>query len=66
MSGTKFKLSSLWSSEDGLANWIGFIIIAVGAYSVLTGAFDFSAATFSTWGNGKSLSEQFTSGLYTK
>lgn len=60
------KNFSLWRSEDALANWIGFIIIAVGAYSVLTGAFDFSGATFSTWGNGKSLADQFNTGLYTK
>ncbi len=62
----KFRLSSLWSSEDALANWIGFLIIAIGAYSVLSGEFDFSAATFSTWGNGKNFSEQLNAGLFAK
>lgn len=66
MSDKKSGLANLFSSEDALANWIGFIIIAIGAYSVLTGSFDFTAATFSTWGNGKSLSAQFTPELYTR
>lgn len=43
------SLSKLWKTEDWLAVWIGFIIIAAGALAVLTGAFDFSAAKFSTW-----------------
>ena len=54
----KFKWSDLWKKEDWLAVWIGFIIIAIAAIGVLTGAFDFSAANFSTWGNGISLTEQ--------
>ncbi len=59
----KFQWSDLWRKEDWLAVWIGFIIIAVGAIAVITGAFDFSAAKFSTWGNGTSFSEQATVGL---
>ena len=55
-----FRISNLWKEEDWLAIWIGFIVIAIGSISVLTGAFDFSALKFSTWGNGKSLLEQFT------
>ena len=55
-----FRISNLWKEEDWLAIWIGFIVIAIGSISVLTGAFDFSALRFSTWGNGKSLLEQFT------
>ena len=43
------SLSKLWKTEDWLAVWIGLIIIAAGAVAVLTGAFDFSAAKFSTW-----------------
>lgn len=54
----KFKWSDLWKKEDWLAIWIGFILIAIAVIGVLTGAFDFSAAKFSTWGNGSSLFEQ--------
>lgn len=45
----KLLSSKLFKTEDWLAVWIGFIIIAVGATAVLTGWFDFSAAKFSTW-----------------
>lgn len=62
----KFQWSDLWKKEDWLAVWIGFIIIALGAAGVLTGAFDFSAAKFSTWGNGVSLLEQVNAGLIGK
>lgn len=54
----KFKWSDLWKKEDWLAIWIGFIVIAIGTVGVVTGAFDFSAANFSTWGNGNSLIDQ--------
>ncbi|MDO4322146.1 MAG: putative sulfate exporter family transporter [Lachnospiraceae bacterium] len=54
----KFKVSDLWKQEDWLAIWIGFLVIVAGAVSVLTGTFDFSAANFSTWGNGNSLLDQ--------
>lgn len=59
----KFQWSDLWKKEDWLAVWIGFIIIAAAAVGVLTGAFDFSAAKFATWGNGVSLFEQFNTAL---
>ena len=59
----KFQWSDLWKKEDWLAVWIGFIIIAIGAIAVITGAFDFSAAKFSTWGNGTSFFEQVNAGL---
>lgn len=62
----KFQWSDLWKKEDWLAVWIGFIVIALGAIGVLTGAFDFSAASFSTWGNGVSLLEQINAGLIGK
>lgn len=62
----KFQWSDLWKKEDWLAVWIGFIIIAIGAIAVITGAFDFSAAKFSTWGNGTSFFEQTTAGLLKK
>ena len=39
----------LYRTEDWLAVWIGFIVIAVAAVAVLTGAFDFSALKFKTW-----------------
>ena len=51
------KLSKLWKTEDWLACWLGFIIIAIGAVAVLTKAFDFSALKFSTWALGESLGE---------
>ena len=44
-------------TEDWLAVWIGFIVIAVGVLAVLTGWFDFSALKFSTWILGEKLSE---------
>ncbi|MBP5567331.1 MAG: putative sulfate exporter family transporter [Bacteroidales bacterium] len=43
------KISKLWKTEDWLACWLGFIIIAIGAIAVLTKAFDFSALKFNTW-----------------
>ena len=44
-------------TEDWLAVWIGFIVIAIGALAVLTGWFDFSALKFSTWTLGEKLTE---------
>lgn len=54
----KFRWSDLWKKEDWLAVWIGFIVILITSVAVLTGAFDFSASKFATWGNGVSLLEQ--------
>ncbi|MGN0377856.1 MAG: YeiH family protein [Suilimivivens sp.] len=62
----KFAWSDLWKKEDWLAIWIGFIIIAIAAIGVITGAFNFSAANFSTWGNGNSLLEQLNAGFFGK
>ena len=62
----KFQWSDLWTKEDWLAVWIGFIVILVAAVGVLTGAFDFSAAKFSTWGNGTGIGEQLTGGFFVK
>ncbi len=45
----KKSISQLWKTEDALAVWIGFIVIAAATAGVLTGAFDFSAAKFPTW-----------------
>ena len=45
----KTNLSNLWKKEDWLAVWIGFVVIAIACIAVLTGAFDFAAAKFSTW-----------------
>ena len=45
----KTSFSKLWKTEDWLAVWIGFIVILIACVAVLTGAFDFSAAKFSTW-----------------
>ncbi len=63
----KNSISNLWKKEDWLTVWIGILIIAVAAVSVITGSFDFSAAKFSTWhlweevAEEKSLFSQFTS-----
>ena len=68
----KTSLSKLWKTEDWLAVWIGFIIISAGIISVLTGAYDFSAAKFSTWhlwedvAEKKSLLEQFNGAFILK
>lgn len=59
----KFRWSDLWKKEDWLAIWIGFIVILLTSVSILTGAFDFSAAKFGTWGGGNSLAEQLTGAL---
>ena len=66
----KNSISNLWKKEDWLTVWIGFLIIAVAAVSVITGSFDFSAAKFSTWhlweevAEEKSLFSQFTSAFW--
>ena len=57
MATNKTNWAKLWKTEDWLAVWIGFIVIALGIVAVLTGAFDFSALKFSTWSWGESLSE---------
>ena len=57
MSANKTKRAGLLRTEDWLAVWIGFIIIAIGIFAVLTGSFDFSALKFKTWTWGESLSE---------
>ena len=68
----KSNLSKLWKTEDWLAVWIGFIIIALGCIAVLGNAFDFSAAKFSTWhlwenvAEKKSLLDQFTGAFWIK
>ena len=50
------KTSKLLHTEDWLAVWIGFIIIAAALVAVLTGAFYFSALKFKTWTWGETLS----------
>ncbi|MCR5350989.1 MAG: YeiH family protein [Bacteroidales bacterium] len=50
-------LFKLWKTEDWLAVWIGFIIIAIGIVAVLSNAFDFSALNFKTWILGESLTD---------
>lgn len=66
----KNSISNLWKKEDWLTVWIGILIIAVAAVSVITGSFDFSAAKFSTWhlweevAEEKSLFSQFTSAFW--
>lgn len=62
----KSKWSDLIKKEDWLAVWIGFIVILLGAVSILTGAFDFSAAKFATWGKDVSFGELWTGDLIGK
>lgn len=50
-----------------MAVWIGFVVIAIACFAVLTGAFDFSALKIGTWGIGEeghtfsALTKQFAS-----
>ena len=66
------NLSDLWKKEDWLAVWIGFIVILIACVAVLTGAFDFAAAKFSTWhlwenvAEKKSLFAQFNGAFWGK
>lgn len=60
----KTQISDLWKKEDWLAIWIGAILIIVSSIGVLSGAFDFSAAKFATWGNGTSPFEQLATGEF--
>jgi uncharacterized integral membrane protein (TIGR00698 family) len=62
----KTAWSDFLHQEDWLAIWIGFIVIAVAAVGVLTGAYDFSGAKFSSWGNGVSFSSIWSAGLVGK
>ena len=48
--------SKLLHTEDWLAVWIGFIIIAAALVAVLTGSFDFAALKFKTWTWGETVS----------
>ena len=61
---SKSQISDLWKKEDWLTIWIGAILIAIASIAVLTGAFDFSAAKFATWGNGVSVFEQLSQGSF--
>lgn len=51
----KTKTSDLWKKEDWQACWVGFIVIAIAMFAVLTKTFDFSAIKFSTWTCGEQL-----------
>ena len=46
----RFKWSDLYRKEDWLSIWGAFLIIAIAAGGVLTGAYDFAAAKFAKWG----------------
>ena len=54
---TRQATSDLWKKEDWLAIWIGFIVIAVAIFAVLSKAFDFNALKFSTWTVGEAASK---------
>ena len=47
----KFQWSDLYKKEDWWAIWLGCAIIFAGIISVTTGAFNFKAVKFPTWGN---------------
>ena len=64
VTASKTQLSDLWKKEDWLAVWIGAILIVVAAVGTLTGAFDFSALKFSTWGDGVNPLEQILTGEF--
>lgn len=49
------SLSKLYKTEDWLAVWIGFVVIALGCASVLGGWFDITALKFSTWTIGETV-----------
>lgn len=51
---SKPQWSKLWKTEDWLAVWIGFIVIAIACVSVITGTFNFSAFNFKIWSFGGS------------
>ncbi|MGM9774137.1 MAG: YeiH family protein [Candidatus Egerieousia sp.] len=53
----KIMLSDLWKKEDWLAVWLGFVVIAVACFAVLTNSFDFGALKFSTWTAVETLSD---------
>ena len=55
-------------TEDHLAIIIGFLLIAVAAISVLSGAFDFAPLKFATWGPGAdaTLASQITPAFFGK
>lgn len=60
-----------FKSEDWMACWLGFIVIAITIVSVITGWFDFSALKFKTWTLGEnvepaSLWAQFTWSFFGK
>lgn len=71
-SGFTKNISNLWKTEDWLAVWLGFAVIAAASVSVLSGGFDFSAAKFSTWhlwedvAEPKSLLSQFSGAFWFK
>jgi uncharacterized membrane protein YadS len=46
----KFHWNDLIRKEDWQAIWGAFVIIAIAAVGVISGAFDFSGAKFETWG----------------
>jgi len=69
--GEKNTAPAWWKKEDWLTVWIGFAIIIVACIAVLSGAFDFAALKFGTWGVGESdtatfaaLTKQFADGAF--
>ena len=63
MAKNKLEWGKLLHTEDWLAVWIGFIVIAIASIAVLSGAFDFSALNFKTWTWGEHLSDAQSSSV---
>lgn len=49
----KFQMSDLLHKEDWLSIWGAFIIIAISAIGVITGAYTFTGVSFGKWGGDK-------------
>lgn len=63
MEKKKNSCAQLLHTEDWLAVWLGFIVIAIACVAVLTGAFDFSALKFKTWSLWENLTEAQAGGV---
>lgn len=61
----KFSMADLLRKEDWLAIWGAFIITAIAAIGVITGAYNFKGVSFGKWGGEKGSIMQFFDGSET-
>lgn len=61
----KFQMSDLLHKEDWLSIWGAFLVIAVAAVGVITGAYVFKGGKFGKWGGGSGSILQFFNGSET-